>query len=145
VTCGGEATIVSDLVVENCRIIGTMNVLRLKLRSDTPQRYEDLHLRDLMLDNAGGTLVNISPWTQYTDMKAVPPPKSTVHTITISNVKGRYGMLGTIHGNQGHTKISDITLKNIDVQFKDGKLKTSGVTDLTMKNVSVNGVPVTAN
>jgi len=145
VTCGSEATIVRDLVVDNCRITGAMNVLRLKLRSDTPQRYEDLHLGGLTLDNAGGTLVNIAPWTQYTDLKgeAVPPPTSTVRTITISNVKGRYGKVGTIQGNQGQTKISDIALKNIDVQFKDEKFKSSGVTDLTMKNVSVNGVPVT--
>ncbi len=44
VTCGSEATAVRDLVVENCRIIGAMNVLNcLKLRSDTPQQYEDIH------------------------------------------------------------------------------------------------------
>jgi polygalacturonase len=147
VTCGSEATIVRDLVVENCRITGAMNVLRLKLRSDTPQRYEDLHLSGLTLDNAGGTLVNIAPWTQYTDLKGegVPPPKSTVRTITISNVKGRYGKFGTLKGIQGHTKISDITLENIDVQLKEGKFKSSGVTGLAMKNVSVNGVPGTAN
>ena len=91
--------------------------------------------------------MNIAPWTQYTDLKGegVPPPKSTVRTITISNVKGRYGKFGTLKGIQGHTKISDITLENIDVQLKEGKFKSSGVTGLAMKNVSVNGVPGTAN
>src|SRR5438132_8538096 len=75
VTCGSEATIVRDLVVENCRITGAMSVLNLKLRADTPQHYEDIHFRNITLDNEGGTLVRIAPWSQYTDLKGQPPPK----------------------------------------------------------------------
>jgi polygalacturonase len=141
VTCGSEATVVRDLVVENCRITGAMNVLNLKLRSDTPQQYEDVHLRGLTLDNAGGTLVKIAPWSQYTDLKGQRPPKSTVRNITLSDVKGRYGKFGTIQGNRGQTEISDITLENIDVQLRDGKLNAGKVDNLTMKNVMVNGKP----
>jgi len=139
VTCGSEASVVRNIEVENCRVLGDMSVINLKLRSDTPQRYEDVHFRGLMLDNSGGTLVKISPWTQYTDLKGQPPPKSTVRNIKLSNIKGRYGKFGTIEGNRGRTAISDITLENIDVQLKDAKLKTVAVKDLKFENVTVNG------
>jgi alpha-L-rhamnosidase len=139
VTCGSEATIVRDLVVENCRITGAMNVLDLKLRSDTPQQYEDVHIRGLMLDNAGGMLVKISPWTQYTDLKGQPPPKSVVRNITVSNVRGHFGSFGLIQPNPGQTEISDIKLENIDVQLNDKQLKAGKVKDLRFENVTVNG------
>lgn len=145
VTCGSEATVVRDLAVENCRVIGAMSVLHLKLRSDTPQHYEDVHLRGLTLDNAGGKLVKISPWTQYTDLKGEPPPKSTVRKITLSNVRGRYGAFGSIEGNPGQTEISDITLENIDVQFKSAHLNTRDVRDIRFDNVKVNGAAVSSS
>lgn len=141
VTCGSEATVVRDLIVENCRVIGAMNVLCLKLRSDTPQHYEDIHFRGLTLDNAGGSLVRIAPWTQYTDLKGQQPPKSTVRNISISNVKGRYGKFGTIRSNRGQTEISDITLENVDVQLKDAKLNVSDAKNLKFENITVNGKP----
>jgi len=144
VTCGSEATIVHDLVVENCHVIGAMNVLNLKLRSDTPQQYEDIHCRGLTLDNAGGVLVKIAPWTQYTDLKGQPPPKSTVRNITFSDVKGRYGKFGVIQGNPGQTEISDITLENMNVNLKDAHLKAGNdVKNLKFENVMLNGKPVT--
>lgn len=141
VTCGSEATIVRDLVVENCQVLGGMNVLCLKLRSDTPQHYEGIHLRDLTLDNPGGMLVKIAPWSQYTDLKGSLPPQSTVSNVSISDVKGRYGSLGIIQGNRGQTEISDITLKDIDVSLKNPKLKASGVKNLGIEHVLVNGKP----
>jgi polygalacturonase len=143
VTCGSEATIVRDLVVENCRVLGGMSVLCLKLRSDTPQHYEDIHVRDLTLDKEGGMLINIRPWSQYTNLKGQTPPKSTVRNVSISNVKGRYGSFGSIQGNPGQTEISDITLENIDVQLlKNGKLQAgSQVKNLKIDKVTVNGKP----
>ena len=141
VTCGSEATIVRDLMVERCRVLGAMNVLHFKLRSDTPQLYEDIHYRDITLDGTGGMLVNMSHWSQYTDLKGAPPPQSTVRNITISNIRGNYGEFGVIEGNRGQTTIGDITLENIDIRLKDGKLKAAGVNNLKTTNITVNGKP----
>jgi alpha-L-rhamnosidase len=106
VTCGSEATIVRDVVVENCTIAGPnsrgINMLRLKLRTDTPQHYEDIHYNNITLDGAG-TLINISPWTQYEDLMGRPYPTHTVRNITIRNVKGTYGNFGVIRPNPGDT------------------------------------------
>ena len=46
-TLGSEATIVRDVIVENCRITGNVRIATLKLRPDTPQHYEDITFRNI--------------------------------------------------------------------------------------------------
>lgn len=142
VTLGSEATVVRDVVVENCKVVGGMSVVRLKLRPDTPQHYEDIHFRNLTLDSRGGAILNVRPWSQYFDLKGQPPPKTIVRNITLSDIKGSYGAFGGFQGNPGQSTIGDITLENIDVQLKDGKLKGQNqVKNLKSGNVTVNGKP----
>ncbi len=141
VTLGSEATLVRDVEVKNIRVVGPINLVRLKLRPDTPQRYEDIHYRDITLDSAAGAIMAVLPWTQFFDLKGQPPPKSVVRDVTLSNVRGSYGAFGTLQGNPGQTDISDITLENIDVRLKDGELKAADVRNLRLRKVSVNGKP----
>ena len=141
VTLGSEATVVRDVAVEKCRVVGPINLVRLKLRPDTPQRYEGIRYRDITLDSTAGTILQVQPWTQFFDLKGQPPPKSIVRDVTLSNVKGRYGSFGTLQGNAGQTEISDITLENIDVRLANEKLQAVDVKNLRMEKVTVNGKP----
>lgn len=141
ITLGSEATIVRDVVVENCRFIGPMSVLNFKLRPDTPQRYEDIHYRNITVQSDGGNLLHILPWTQYLNLKGQTPPKSLVENVTFENVKGKYGSFGVIEGNPGQTRITGITLANLDVQLEHPRLKAVNVKDLKLKDVIVNGKP----
>ena len=138
-TLGSEATLVRDLVVEDCQVFGTTFVLNFKLRPDTPQTYENIRYRNITLDSDKGTIVNIAPWKQYFDLKGQTPPQSVVRNISVSNVKGRFGSLGTIQGNKGQTTIEDITLENIDVTLKTTKFKAAAAKNLVLKDVTVNG------
>jgi alpha-L-rhamnosidase len=141
VTCGSEATIVRNVVVENCTIAGPnsrgINMLRLKLRTDTPQHYEDIHYNNITLDGVG-TLINISPWTQYEDLMGQPYPTHTVRNITLKNIKGKFGGFGTIRPNPGDT-IENFTLEDIDVTLNNPRATFAGVTNFVAKNVKING------
>lgn len=139
VTCGSEATIVKDVNVERC-ITRRPTVLRLKLRPDTPQQYENISLKDITLEN-GGVLFNIAPWSQYFDLKGQLPPKSSVKNITISNVKGTGSGLGKIVGNPD-TEFGDIHLTNVEVQLKNTTLEMGELKGLKFENVVVNGTPM---
>jgi polygalacturonase len=143
-TLGSEATIVRDVIVENCTVMDVGSVAHLKLRSDTPQRYEDIHFRNLTLDASRGALVSIQPWSQYTDLKGTAPPASIVRNISIVGIKGRFGTLGTIQPNPGQTEISGIVLQDIDVQLAKEGLDASGVSGLRFDRVVVNGKPYPA-
>lgn len=143
VTLGSEATVVRNVRVEKCRVRGSIAVVRLKLRPDTPQHYEGIHYRDIELDG-DGAIIEVQPWTQYFDLKGQEPPKSIVRNVTLTNVTGRYGSFGTLMGNPGQTTISDVKLTAINVTLKSGKLKTGDVKDLTFRDVTVNGHPYPA-
>lgn len=141
VTLGSEATIVRDVVAENCTIKGKVNVLRLKLRPDTPQLYEDVIMRNITLEATGGQIIYCAPWKQYFDLKGAAPPKSTVRNITFENIKGHGSSFGQLAGNPGQSAIRDITLKNIDVQLENPNLTVESGINVTLKNVSINGKP----
>lgn len=145
-TCGSEATIVRDVVVENCKIVGNVRVATLKLRADTPQHYEDITFRNITSEAAAGPIIAVQPWSQYFNLQGAAPPHSVVRNVKFIGVKGRFSAFGTIKPNPGQTDISNILLKDFDVALppdKD-KLATSGVTDLKFENVIVNGQPQSA-
>jgi len=143
-SCGSEATIVRDVIIENCRVTGQMSFLMLKLRPDTPQLYEDIHVRGITFDNAAGRIVFIAPWSQYKDLKGHAPPQSTVRNVTLSGLKGRFGSFGSIRPNPGQTTLRGIQFKSFDIQLSQGALEASGVTGLTFEKVVINGQPAVA-
>jgi len=145
-TLGSEATIVRDVVVENCKIIGNVRIATLKLRPDTPQHYEDITFRNITSEGPAGQIIAMQPWSQYFNLQGQAPPHSIVRNVSFTGVKGQFSSFGVIRPNPGQTDISNILFKDFDVtlpQDKD-KLATSGVTDLKFENVKVNGQPQSA-
>lgn len=137
--CGSEATIVRDVLVENCRVTGDMILARLKLRPDTPQRYENIAFRNITLDSEGGSLVAVQPWSQYTDLRGAAPPQSVVRGLSFTGIKGRFGAFGVIQPNLGQTRISNVLFQDVDLRLAKEKLVTSEVRGLRFENVVVNG------
>lgn len=143
-TLGSEATLVRDVLVEDCRVTGqVLNVAVLKLRPDTPQHYENIHLRNLTLDSPRGAIVSVQPWTQYVDLKGAPPPKSIVRNLSLVGIKGRYGGFGKIAPNPGQTEISDIVFRDIALTLADARPDITGASGVRLENVVVNGKQVT--
>ncbi len=140
VTLGSEATIVRDVMVEHCTVRGPgtkMPIVRLKLRPDTPQTYENLTFTDITLDGVG-SLISIEPWKQYFDLKGYPSPPRAVRNLTLKNIKGTFGSFGVIHGNAGDV-IENVTLEDIDVTLKTAEPKIVDVKNLTVRHVRLNG------
>lgn len=139
VTCGSEATIVRDVELDHCQAVGngSETVLRLKLRTDTPQLYEDFNVHDITLQGRGA-IIGMAPWTQYADLQGHAPPTHTVRNITISNITGTFGSFGSVRPNPGDG-IAHLTLENIDVKLNNARPMLTAVTDLTVKNVKLNG------
>jgi alpha-L-rhamnosidase len=140
-TCGSEATIVRDVLMEHCTVAGAMPLLHLKLRPDTPQCYQDIHVNDVVLHK--GWIFNVSPWTQFFDLKGQPAPQSTIRGVSVSGVSGSFASLGWIKGNPG-TKITGITLENFDVRVKSDQFPHQAIEGLTFNNVRVNGETFTS-
>ncbi len=137
ITCGSEATIVRNVTARNCVISGRATLLTLKLRPDTPQRYENI-LIDTVQVHGGGRILNVAPWSQFFDLKGQPQPSSVIAGVTIRNLTGECRTLGALGGHQTST-IRDITLENIRLTLADESLALGLVENLRLKNVKVNG------
>lgn len=138
-TCGSEATIVRNVVVRNCRVGANIPVVRLKLRPDTPQLYENLTFEGLELAGAQA-LFDVKPWTQFFDLGARAPPKSTVRNVVLRDISGTLAKLGDLRGNEGDT-IQNILLEQIDVAADQGELRAGAIDGFRANGVSVNGEP----
>jgi polygalacturonase len=143
-TLGSEATIVRDVIVEHCKVIGEVSIATVKLRPDTPQQYENISFRDITLDNSRAAIVSIRPWSQYANLQGEAPPKSVVRNFSMDGIKGRAGSFGTIRPNPGQTTISNVTFKDFDVTLARDKLDVSGVSGLKFEHVIVNGKTILA-
>ena len=141
VTFGSEATIIRNVVIKRCITRGP-TVLRLKLRPDTPQLYENLTMEDITMEN-GGVIFKVSPWTQYFDLKGQEPPTALIRNIKLLRIHGTGGSFGEITGH-AKTTIKDILVKDVDVQFKSTDFKVGDVQNLRFKNVKVNGKKMVA-
>jgi len=141
-TCGSEATFVRDVTVDHCFVVGPnsggITVLRLKLRTDTPQTYEDIHFNDITLDGVG-TLIGFAPWSQYETLQGRPKPQHTVRNISLTNIHGTFGSFGSISPAIPADVITDITLKDITLQLRTPAPNFRGVTGLKVDNVKING------
>ena len=64
-TLGSECPEARGVVMRNCRMDGVGDMLYLKMRTDTPQRYSDILVEDM----AGNckTLLHAGVWAQYAD------------------------------------------------------------------------------
>ena len=139
VTLGSEATIVRNVTVRNCVVTGKNALVRLKLRPDTPQRYENLTYENIQVSGSG-QIFDIKPWRQFFDLKGHAPPSRTVRNVIVRGITGEYASLGTIRGNKGDT-IDGIALREIDLKLQSDKLELGAVRNLTAENVSINGNP----
>jgi len=144
VALGSEACHVKGVLVENCTVGDVAadathrNILvRLKLRPDTPQHYEEIHFRNITL-NHRGTLISIAPWTQYFDLKGQPAPAQRVENITVEKITGTAGGFGRIAGPAQAT-VRNITLKDIDLTLENPKVTIEKVEGLKVENVKING------
>jgi len=138
-TLGSEATVVRDIVVENCIVYG-VDVAVFKLRPDTPQHYENIHFRNLTLHSAQGkgSVLLVRPWNQYADLKGEVSPRSTVRNISFSALEGNFGSLGAVHPNIGQTQIGDIRFHDVDLRLDYPTLTVSGQTKVRFENVLLN-------
>lgn len=138
-TCGSEATIVRNVTVRNCRVGKAIPIVRLKLRPDTPQLYENLLFENIKALDAQA-IFDVKPWTQFFDLQGHGPQPSVVRNVTVRNLTGNVRSLGELRGNEGDT-IEHVKLENIDITADNARLRTDAPGAVYCKDVVVNGEP----
>jgi alpha-L-rhamnosidase len=119
-------------------------VLKLKLRPDTPQVYENITARNITVDNPAAKLVSIEGWNQFFDLHGQPPPSQLVDHVTLANITGTLNDFGRINGPAKST-VQNVTLENIDIKLNEPGVVIKQVKNLKLNNVKINGVAYTGD
>ncbi len=139
-TSGSEAIHNKNILMRNCTVNEATRLLWLKMRPDTPQKYEYI-----TLDNIKGqahSLIYIKPWTQFFDMKdRKDTPVSYSENITLKNIDLKCDIFFDIAINQ-YVKLKEFHFENLNIETKKGDIDKSIVDGFTLKNVKVNNVLV---
>jgi alpha-L-rhamnosidase len=145
-TLGSEGTVVRDVVIEDCRLTGTNKncVLKLKLRPDTEQHYENITARNIKVQNPNAQLVSIQGWTQFFDLQGKPAPGQWVTNVTLMNITGTLHDFGRVEGPAKST-VSNLVFKNINIVLKNPAVVTRNVQNLKFTNVKIDGVAYTGD
>jgi len=136
-TCGSEATVVRNVTVRNCRVGAAVPIVRLKLRPDTPQLYENF-VFDGIVASVAQAIFDVKPWTQFFDLAGHEPPASTVRNIVVRNVTGSVRTLGELRGHD-RVRIADITLEDIDLKADEPTLNAAESAEVRFTRVRING------
>lgn len=137
-TLGSESIHARNIIMRNCKVESNAPLLRLKMRPDTYQVFENILIENIT--GRSGPLITVAPWKQFFDMGgSSEKPFGTVRNITFSNIDVQTSRLGEIQGNPADT-VYNIAFKNVKATTNNPTLKTK-YTGVKTENVVVNGSP----
>ncbi|MBQ8423156.1 MAG: exopolygalacturonase [Coprobacter sp.] len=137
-TCGSESIHDRNIVLRRCKISNATRLLWLKMRPDTPQKYEHILVEDIEGD--AKSFLFVKPWTQFFDLKGrKDKPYSYSNNVTMRNIKLECDKFFDVKASEDYF-LSDFTFENLDITAKkDANLKREIVDGFKIKNVTVNG------
>ena len=138
-TLGSECIHAKNITIRNCKMESNAPILRLKMRPDTYQVYENITVDNIT--GSCGTIIEMLPWRQFFNLAgSTEKPFATVRNITISNVNVKCKSFGVMQGNAPDT-VSSVVFKNITATSENPELKTK-YKGVKAEKVTVNGNPL---
>ncbi|WP_055095427.1 glycoside hydrolase family 28 protein [Flavobacterium aquidurense] len=135
-TNGSESIHNKNVIMRNCKIDGASRLLWLKMRPDTPQRYEYIRVEDIK--GEAKTCLAIFAWKQFFDLKGRPDvPLSYGDHVTLKNIELK---CETFYGveNDPNVRLSNFTFENLKIEAVKTNIDKTIIKDVTFKNVFVN-------
>ncbi|MDE6126008.1 MAG: right-handed parallel beta-helix repeat-containing protein [Muribaculaceae bacterium] len=139
-TMGSECVHAKNILLQNCRLEAKCALLRLKMRPDTYQTYENITVKNVTGKCA--TVIDMKPWKQFFDLEnSGEEPSAVVRNILMENIDVECRTFGTIAGNPAD-KVSNFVLRDIKAQAEDPTF-TCVYPEVVLENVSLNGKKLT--
>lgn len=135
-TCGSEAIHNRNVIMRNSHIENAVRVLWLKMRPDTPQKYEFVSVENVT--GYAYSLIYVKPWKQFFDLKGRQDvPLSYSDHISLKNIKLKCEVFFDVSPGD-YDRLSHFRFENLDITAKNGAYDKSVVQDFTLNNVKVN-------
>jgi polygalacturonase len=135
-TCGSEAIHNKNIVMRNCYVNDAKRLLWLKMRPDTPQKYEYITVENIK--GQAYSMIYIKPWTQFFDLKGRENvPLSYSENITLRNIELDCEVFFDMAITE-HDRLSDFTFDNLTITAKNAAYDKSLIDGVKFINVKVN-------
>lgn len=136
-TMGSEAIHARNITMRNCKVENSCALLRLKMRPDTYQIYENITIENIT--GQCGDIIGMAPWTQFYNLEGSgEKPKGIIRNIRIENLKVKCKSLGRVSGNP-EDSAENVVLRNIDAVAEREGFTNKYNNNVKLENVKVNG------
>ena len=140
-TCGSESIHDRNVILRRCTLRNPQMLLHLKMRPDTPQKYEYILIEDITGNT--GKFISVRPWTQFFDLKGEQaPPPSRSGNITMRNINLECETYFDVAKSEKYV-LTDFIFENLNIKAnKNSDFDKSIIENLKLNNVKVNGVEI---
>jgi polygalacturonase len=136
-TNGSESIHNKNVIMRNCTVSDVSRLLWLKMRPDTPQKYEYI-----LVENIKGTAVRglvVYQWNQFFDLKGrTDPPVSYGQNVTMRNIELKCDTFYAVQKDP-LISLSNFTFENLKIESKNSEIDQTAINGVTFKNVYING------
>jgi polygalacturonase len=135
-TLGSESIHTKNVLMRNCKVIGAQRLLWLKMRPDTPQKYEFISVENV--EGEASSLIDVKPWKQFFDLKGrTDMPKSTCDNISLKDINFKCNVFYGVEASPNY-ELSNFTFQNLNIVAENSSFDKSFVNGVTVINVKVN-------
>lgn len=135
-TCGSESIHNRNIIMRRCKISNATRLLWLKMRPDTPQRYEYILVEDITGDAKSFLLVK--PWNQFADLKGRKDiPMSYSDHVTMRNIDLECDIFFNVAKSDQY-QLTNFTFENLNIQARQGECNKELIRPFIWKDVKIN-------
>ncbi len=135
-TCGSESVHNRNIIVRRVKINKAGNLLWLKMRPDTPQKYEYITIEDI--EGEFQHFIDINPWMQFFDLKGREDvPLSYAENITMRNCNCKCEVFFAVKPDTSQYILSDFVFENINVTAAVNGFDETAIENLKTMNLNV--------
>jgi polygalacturonase len=134
-TCGSESIHDRNVLLRNCQVKGPKRLLCLKMRPDTPQKYEYVTVENVT--GSVGSMLDLKPWTQFFDLKGrTDLPVSSCDRITMRNLDLKCDQYMDAKASEKY-RLTNFLFQNVKVATPKPLYDTALFKDAIFRNVQV--------
>lgn len=117
-TCGSESIHCRNIILRNCRMERVSRVLWLKMRPDTPQRYE--HILVEGITGKAGSFLYIQPWKQFFDLQGHKEiPMSYGDNVTMRRCDMECDRYFNVSERRDQYRLSNFRFEDLKIKARD--------------------------
>lgn len=135
-TCGSESVHNRNIIMRRIKVHSANNLLWLKMRPDTPQKYEYITIEGV--EGKINNFININPWTQFFDLKGRKDmPVSLAEHICMKDCTCECETFFHVKQDEKQYHLADFRLENLEIKANNVEFASDIIENVSVANVCV--------